>query len=124
MSRRFRAHRKDASHKAVVAAFEAHGCSVNVIEQAKTGCPDLVVGYLGVDHGVEVKPTKEQAGKDWRRDTVPRESQLAFHARWRGAPIHVVRTVEDVVALVAMWRASAATATRAAIALRESEGAK
>jgi len=102
MGHRFRARQKDASHRAVVAAFRALGCSVLVIEEAEKGAPDLIVGVAGQDHGVEVKPTRAQA---LRKDqTTPRASQQAFHERWRGAPIQVARTIEDAAALVALWR--------------------
>lgn len=109
------ARRKDTSHLAIVAAFVAHGCSVLVIDCSAANAWDLEVGFLGRDHGVEVKPTHVK-GRAYAT-TLPRPSQAAFFAKWRGAPVQVVRTVEDVAALVAQWRADAERERRAAEAL-------
>lgn len=112
------ARRKDTSHLTVVSAFVAHGCSVLVIDCSAANAWDLEVGFLGRDHGVEVKPTHEQAKANRRKDLAElRPSQAAFFAKWRGAPVQVVRTVEDVAALVAQWRADAERERRAAEAL-------
>lgn len=121
MSRRFRAYRKDASHAGVVATFKAQGCSVLTIHESAVGAPDLVVGLLGVDRMVEVKPTKEQAkaGEHIKRDTAPRPSQVKFHSAWRGARINVVHSPEEALALVASWRAEASLRIDAAVALKE-----
>lgn len=51
------------------------------------GRPDGVFGFGGVTGLAEVK----RPGED------PREEQVAWHGRWRGAPVHVWRTPADVL---------------------------
>lgn len=120
---RFARH-KDASHSVCVAAFKAHGVDVLVIDCSAADAWDLECGFLGLDHPVEVKPTLEQA-RGRVAPTMPRPSQAAFFAKWRGAPVQVVRTVEDVAALVKLWRAQHEIRLRAAqlLAAANSRGA-
>ena len=112
---RFRRH-KDASHPTVVSAFKAQGCSVLVIDCSAADAWDLEVGLLGKDHPVEVKPTLVKGRSI--ATTLPRPSQAKFFASWRGAPVQVVRTVDDVVKLTQLWRLEAANADRAAQLLK------
>lgn len=109
------ARNKDASHRAVVAAFKAQGCSVLVIDCSAANAWDLEVGFLGKDHGVEVKPTVAQAKANKRIDAAfLRPSQAAFFAKWKGAPTQLVRSPEDVAQLCQLWRLEASNADRAA----------
>ena len=110
------ARRKDESHGPIVGAFEALGCSVAVVECAKAGCFDLVVGCCGRSHPVEAKPSKAQT-KDKRRLTL-RKTQEDFHAAWRGGPIPVVHDAKEVAELVNLWRLEASNADRAALLLK------
>jgi len=80
--------KRDGNEKAIVAAFLAHGCSVERMDVPA----DLLVGYRGQTHLVEVK----QEGK--RLNAKQRE----FEAAWRG-DFEVVRSVDDVADLVAAW---------------------
>lgn len=110
------ARRKDTSHRSIVDAFEAHGCSVLVIDCSAKDAWDLEVGFLGLDHGVEAKPTLAQANGRVA-PTLPRPSQAKFHAAWRGAQPQVVHSPEEVAALVKLWRQESATRLMAAAAL-------
>lgn len=109
------ARRKDTSHAAVVQAFRLHGCDVLVVESAKADAWDLEVGFLGLDHPVEVKPLREQVSR--LDQTKLRPSQAAFFAKWRGAPVQVVHSPEEVAALVKLWRDEHEVRLRAAAAL-------
>lgn len=88
----------DANHRAIVNALRMFGCSVEAIT-GSTGTPDLLVGCFGIDQLVEVKPL---VGETRRREL--RESQVEWHARWRGRKPVVLRTVADCEALVATLR--------------------
>lgn len=93
------ARRKDSSHAEVVQAFRMCGCSVEVHEPSTAGAPDLIVGVFGVNLLVEVKPSEGA-----KAATQLRDNQRDWHARWRGRAPVVVRTTDDVMALVAQVR--------------------
>lgn len=84
------ANKRDANEGGIISAFEALGCLVYPQDKP---C-DLLVGCRGVVLLVEVK------GK---RGKLTRE-QAAFHANW---PVHVVRSVDDAIALVQGTRRAA-----------------
>ena len=109
-------HRTDASAKAIAAAFRALGCSVLAISSNVKGSPDFVVGCAGSDRMVEAKPSRLQAQS--KAQTLPRASQVEFHAAWKGARIPVVHDAKEVAELVSLWRLEAANADRAALLLK------
>jgi hypothetical protein len=81
--------KRDANEPEIVAMFRAMGCTV-----ARTDQPvDLIVGYRGVSHLVEVKVDGGRLNA----------SQREFKASWRG-DFAVVRSIEDVREVVEMWR--------------------
>ena len=92
------ARHQDENHRLVVNALRAFGCSVEAI-QGSTGTPDLLVGLMGLTELVEVKPLVGET----RRRTL-RETQVEWHARWRGRKPVVVRTIQDCEALVSRLR--------------------
>lgn len=83
----------------MVDAFVVLGCSVVTLPAVVAGLPDLLVGCAGACHLVEVKATDSRHGKRGLA-----EAQSEFAATWRGEAPALVRTVEDVQALVAAWR--------------------
>lgn len=87
---RYAARRVDKNQAEIVAAFRALGASVISLHDAGTGIPDLLVGLHGVTFLVEVK-NPDTKGK-------LNERQERWHADWRGAPVVVVYTVDDVLA--------------------------
>lgn len=130
------AHHKDGPHPLVVRAFRAHGASVVVVDSGSTeidgketraGILDLVVGYLGRDRWVEVKPLfKASRTVDGvvdrgtpRSEAELQPAQAKFCERWRGAKPQIVRTVEDVVRLLRHWREEHEREFRAAQAFAE-----
>jgi hypothetical protein len=90
-----RAARRDQAEPGVVKAFLAAGCSVERADRPV----DLLVGYRGVTHLVEVKTGSKGYGKALNGN------QQAFADTWRGEPIEVVRTADDALALVQRWAA-------------------
>lgn len=97
------ARRTDDNQAQLVATFRRIGCAVFSLASVGRGCPDLLVGCAGRNWLVEVKDGSKAASK---RKLTPLEAE--FHAMWPG-PVAVVETVEDVLALVAQWRAGVAS---------------
>lgn len=94
-----RAAKRDESEPGIVSALEAMGCTV-----FRLSLPvDLLVGYLGVTHLVEVK-TPAERGKEGRGKGKMTELQGDFMETWRGETVAVVFTVEEAVALVKTWQ--------------------
>ncbi len=96
------ARKVDRNHGTVVAAFELAGCSVLSIASVGRNAPDLVVGCAGRSHLVEVKP---DVGAKALRD--PRKGQLDWAAKWRGGPVHVIRTAAEALELANLLRMTA-----------------
>lgn len=80
-----RARKVDANQPEIIAALEKIGASVFPM-----GKPlDLLVGYQGVTHILEVK------NADGKNKLEP--DQETFIAEWRGRPPVIVRTVDDAL---------------------------
>lgn len=86
-------HRKDANHNEIAGYFTDLGCSVFDASKFGDGFPDIVVGFCGQNHLVEIKtPSGELT-----------PAQEGLIERWRGT-ITVVGTKEDVIAMVQKYR--------------------
>lgn len=81
--------RRDANEKEIVLALRCAGAHVFLLDRPV----DLLVGYGGVSHLIEVKI--EEGG----RLTTP---QRDFIKRWtgKGGDVHVVRTVDEALAAI------------------------
>lgn len=88
------ARRIDDNARTIINALRALGASVEPL-QGKTGTPDLAVGYRGVTTLAEVKPVTGV-----RAQTELRDTQVAWHNAWRGRRPTVLRTLDDVRALL------------------------
>lgn len=93
------ARRTDATHREVVDALVACGCSVAPWRNL-AGCPDVVVGVPGTPGAwlVEIKQAKGKL----------RASQLQWQAAWRGGPVVVLRSADEAIAWVRQLRQGAA----------------
>ena len=80
----------DANQGTIIKALR--GCGASVLDLSSVGgnCPDLLVGYRGVDRLMEVKTPDGDAS----------DGQLEFAATWKGAPVVTVRS--EVEALQAI----------------------
>jgi hypothetical protein len=91
------AQKRDANEPKIVDVLEALGCSVDRLPGGD-GRMDLLVGdnWCGYryDFKVEVKMPGEQLN--------PKQRQ--YHADWVGAPIHVVWTEADIIAVLKHYR--------------------
>jgi hypothetical protein len=88
-----RAARTDANQAEIVAALRKIGATVQPLHQVGAGCPDLLVGFRGVNWLIEVKdvnkpPSRRQLTAD----------QVYWHGGWKGQ----VATVETAGAAIAI----------------------
>jgi Holliday junction resolvase len=95
MSLRRYANRRDASEKPIVDLLEKTGCSVVRLDKPV----DLLVGYRGVTHLVEVKTGGTHYGKKLNAN------QSDFADGWRGSPVVVMRTADDALRILTEWGA-------------------
>ncbi len=108
------ARKKDSNHPAIVKAIEFAGASWLNIETSVAGAPDGVLGCSGATHLAEIKPdTKLKAH-------ALKPKQVAFAEKWRGSPVHVIRSPQEAWELIALLRMTAATRAKAAAALEAS----
>ena len=75
--------KRDANEPAIVQYLEASGATVHRLSSA--GVPDLLVGYRGQTHLVEVKGEGKKLNAN----------QVDFVSGWKGWPVVVIRSVED-----------------------------
>lgn len=87
----------DANQPDIVAAFRRLGCSVQPLHNVGQGVLDLMVGYRGRSHVVEVKDGSKPPSK--RRLTPDQQDWLD---NWRGDK-HIVESTDHVIALVTLW---------------------
>lgn len=84
------ANRRDANESHIITALEALGCMVYRLDKPV----DLLVLHRGKVLLVEVKTKRGTLTKD----------QITFAQYW---PIHIIRTVDDAIALVRQTRKAA-----------------
>ena len=90
-----RAARIDANHAEVVEALRSAGCKVWSTADVGHGFPDLLVGYRGVLHLLEVKNGSKPPSK--RKLT---EDEAKFHNEWSPFPVHVVNNPIEALTAV------------------------
>lgn len=94
-----RAGRTDANQREIVEGLRALGASVAVTSSLGGGFPDLVVGWRGTNHLLEIKaPPGARGGTSRARMT---QDERSWHAGWRGR-VHVVKSLPDAICAVGM----------------------
>jgi len=86
-----RAARKDGNHAIIVQGLRAVGASVRILDEKDL--PDLLVGYQGQTHLIEIKDGKRKPSE--RR---LRPGQQRFFEEWRGGPLVKAETLADAFA--------------------------
>ena len=87
-----RAGRTDKNQAVIVQALRAAGASVAITSGAGDGLPDLLVGWRGETHMLELKnPDVDKTHKQ----LTPAEAYFVAH--WRGRPVVIVESVEDAL---------------------------
>ena len=88
------ARRVDTNQSTITAALRQVGASVQPIHTLGKGVPDLLVGYRGVNHVLEIKDgAKPPSAQKLTSD------EAHWHATWRGRVI-VVRSVDEALAAI------------------------
>lgn len=89
-----RAAKVDDNQREVVAALRAAGATVQHLHAVGAGCPDLLVGYHGVNYLLEVKDGNKPPSK---RKLTP--DQEVWHRDWRGS-VHVVKDIDEALGVI------------------------
>ena len=89
-----RAAKIDDNQNEIVKALRKAGASVLITSQLKN-CFDLLVGYKGVNHIVEIKDGSKPAS---RRKLS--EGEIKFMENWRGGKYHVVTSIEEALKIL------------------------
>lgn len=84
-----RAAKIDANQPEIVAALRAIGCTVQHLHSVGKGCPDLLVGYRGVNMLMEIKDGRKPPSA---RLLTP--DQMDWHGSWRGHVVTVSSAIE------------------------------
>jgi Holliday junction resolvase len=84
----------DANQTEVVNALRAIGASVQSLAATGKGCPDLLVGYRGINYLMEVKDGDKVLSK--QKLTIDQEH---WHSLWLGS-VHVVKSVDEALKIL------------------------
>lgn len=79
--------KRDLVEPEIITALRAVGATVQPL--SAKGCPDLLVGYKGVNYLLEVKTGKAKLTED----------EQTWHILWQGQ-VTIVRSVEDALAII------------------------
>jgi prenyltransferase beta subunit len=88
-------HRLDLNHTKIMRMLESAYFSVCDLSMVGNDCPDLLVAKNGVDRLVEIKTPSPGRMK---HDQQLSEGQKDFQASWRGAPVIVAHSIEEILA--------------------------
>jgi hypothetical protein len=83
--------KRDTNEAIVVEALRR--CGFSVIHLSIRGCGDLLLGKDGITRVAEVKGLKEDLN----------DEQQAWWESWRGNPLMILRSIEDVAYLAKWW---------------------
>jgi len=84
----------DRNQAEIVAALRAVGATVQPLHQVGAGCPDLLVGFRGLNYLIEVKDWQAQAS-----DRKLNPAQVEWHGGWKGS-VAKVETVDAALAVI------------------------
>jgi len=88
--------RIDANQPGIVEGLRKAGASVQTLGQVGDGCPDLLVGFRGVNYLMEIKDPDKPPSK--RRLN---SKQQWWHEAWRGQ-VEKVETIEQAYAIIGL----------------------
>jgi hypothetical protein len=85
----------DANQQGIIGALRKAGASVQPLHTVGQGCPDLLCGFRGQTHLIEIK---DGAKSPSRRALTP--DQMTWHALWWGRPVAVVKSIPEALAVI------------------------
>lgn len=91
------ARRKDNSHRDIAKGLLAAGFSVADTSRLGDNFPDLVIGKHGIDAKVECKTRDRRKNGVKTAAQLLSEGQREFKDAWRGAPVIVAYSLDDVL---------------------------
>lgn len=89
-----RAAKIDANQTEIVKALRSVGASVQSLASTGNGCPDLLVGFRGVNWLLEIKDGQKVKSK--RKLT---NDQVEWHESWCGQ-VHVIESIDQAINLI------------------------
>jgi hypothetical protein len=88
----------DANQKEIVKFLRMAGAVVQPLHAVGSGCPDLLVGFRGANHLLEVKDGKKPpSAQELTAD------QKEWHSAWRGQ-VAIVNSVDDALRAIGATR--------------------
>jgi len=84
----------DVNQPEIVEVFRQLHCTVLLLHQVGSGCPDLLIGVNGFNVLVEVKTATDKLTDD----------QTNFICAWSGDAVNIVRSRDDAIELVNHYR--------------------
>jgi Holliday junction resolvase len=84
----------DDNQKAIVNVLRQAGASVQSLAATGKGCPDLLVGYHGINYLMEIKDGDKVLSK--QKLTIDQEH---WHSLWRGS-VHIVKSVDEALKIL------------------------
>lgn len=89
-----RAARIDANQNEIVKALRQVGASVQSLASTGKGCPDLLVGFRGVNWLLEIKD-----GQKFKSERKLTPDQIEWHESWRGK-VFVVESTDEALQVI------------------------
>lgn len=86
-----RAAKIDANQNEIVNALRKAGCSVQILSSVGKGCPDILVGFCGVNILMEIKDGNKPKSAQKLTD-----DQVVWHRNWNGSVV-VVNSVYEAL---------------------------
>lgn len=93
-----RAARIDANQPEIIAGLRAIGATVQPLHSVGKGCPDILVGWRGANHLIEIKDGRKPPSA---RNLTP--DQVEWHGMWAGQ-VSVVTCLDEALVLLGVVR--------------------
>ena len=87
----------DANQGRIVRALRDVGATVTVLSQVGYGCPDILVGFRGVNYLLEIKDGEKPPSK---QQLTPAETR--WHDEWRGQAA-IVNSVDAAIGVINLY---------------------
>jgi hypothetical protein len=91
-----RAKKVDFNQMEITATLRKIGATVQSLATVGNGCPDLLVGFQGINYLMEIKDGNKVPSA---QELTP--YQVKWHIEWCGK-VHIVRSVEDAFGVLGL----------------------